>query len=118
MKVRSRSTISCPQVMLFLFIIGVTASSCLYDANSGVTAAQEGQDWLEKSPRVMNLPQVVSFVHSLAKPVTYEDPAWPEKHSTGVGKSSAGMRAVAKIHRALSLNQNAQRELLRHAPME
>jgi uncharacterized protein (TIGR03437 family) len=45
-----------------------------------------------------------------------EDQLWRENHQVNIGRSVAG--AGPGFYRALTLNENVQRELLRHAPME
>jgi uncharacterized protein (TIGR03437 family) len=118
-KVRSHSRIFCPLALLLCFISGVMGISFLFEGNLRVRAATRRQSGVEKlSQPLMNLPRLVSFGHAPAKPVTSEDHAWREKKEGGIGKSGAEIGAMPKFHRALSLNEITQREMLRHAPME
>src|SRR6266550_7372073 len=118
-KVRSRSMISCPLAMLLCFVSGVTGISFLFESNFRVMAVQEKQNGGAKiSLPVMNLHRLVSFGHASAKSGPYEDHIWRERKRVGTRKSVVKIEAMPKFYRALSLNENAQREMLHHAPME
>ena len=64
------------------------------------------------------LPSLIVLASSGAVPVkssAREDQLWRD-HQVNIGRSVAG--AGPRFYRALTLNENAQRKLLRHAPME
>jgi len=105
--------------MLVCFICLVTGSSFLFEGNCLVGAASPKQNGLENlNPPTMNLPGLVSFGHAPAKFGSSEDNVWRENRPRGHGESVAEIGAAPEHYRALSLNEIAQRELLRYAPME
>ena len=116
---RSRFRILCPLAMLLCFISVVTGNSFLFEDNLRAHAARHGQNGVEKlSPPVTDLPRLGSFGHTLAKSGPSEDHLWRESKGRSIGKSGAAIGAMPEFYRALSLNESAQREVLRHAPME
>jgi hypothetical protein len=105
-KARSRSIVSCPLAMLLCFISGVTGVTFLFEGTLHVRAEQRGQKGVEQlSPTVMNRPWLVPFCGALTKSGPSEDHLWRERKGNG-------------SYRALSLNEIAQREMLRQVPME
>ena len=118
-KARSRSIISCPLAMLLCFSFVVLGIIFLSEGNFRVGAAQKEQNGGAKiSLPVMNLHRLVSFGHAPAKSGPYEDHIWHERKRVGTRKSVAEIGATPNFYRALSLDEIAQREMLRHAPME
>jgi Metallo-peptidase family M12B Reprolysin-like len=108
-KVRTRSIIFCPlSILLLCFINGVTSVTFGFDDTLPVRAEQRGEAVVEKlGPTVIDPLRVVSVSRALTKPGHSEDHLWRERKASGIRKKSR-----------LSLNEFAQRELLRHAPME
>jgi len=115
-KVRFSYKVLCPLPILLWLISGVAVSAVLFDGNSRVRAKQRGVE--QSSPAVMNRHRLVSFGHALAKSGPSEDRIWRERETTGTRKSVAVIGATPRFYRVLSLNEIAQREMLRHAPME
>ena len=117
-KVRARSIISCALAILLCFIYGVKGVNFLFDGTSHVRAEPGRRDSVRKSsPPVINLPQWVSFNRPLTKSNSSEDYLWREKKSGG-RKRVATPEPAPNFYRALSLNEIAQRQMLRRAPME
>ena len=115
----SRSIISKTLAMLLCFVPSVTGIGFLFEGNFQVRASSYKQNGVEKlSPPSMNLPGLFSFGHAPAKFAHSEDHIWSEKQSRGNANSVAGTASAPKFYRELSLNAIAQREVLRHAPME
>lgn len=56
--------------------------------------------------------------HAIARPARSQDHMWRDKRGGGSGKSDAEIGAVPKLNRMLSLDEVAQRKVLRRAPME
>ncbi|HKO96181.1 MAG TPA: zinc-dependent metalloprotease family protein [Pyrinomonadaceae bacterium] len=108
---RSRTT--CLQVLLLFSIFGI---SFFFDGNSRVRAENTGPEQIEKLERP--LPWSSSLVPALTKTRPHEDNLWSEDKSLGTGKSLLKIGEAPKFHRTVSLNEIAQRELLRGAPME
>lgn len=97
----------------------MTGISFLLAGNLRVRAAQHGQSGVDKlNPLMMNLPQFASFVYAPAKSGTSEDHLWREERRASIRRGVSETGAVPASHRALSLNEIAQREVLRYAPME
>ena len=114
-----RSIVFCPPAMLLCFISGVTGISFLFEGNFRVRAAQHGQNGLEKlSPPVMNLPRLVSFGHALAKSRASEDRVWRKIEKDDFLRSHATAGVIPPFYRSVSLDAAAQKQVLRHAPME
>ncbi|MDX6499847.1 MAG: hypothetical protein QOG23_3107 [Blastocatellia bacterium] len=92
--------------MLLCFISAVTGLTFLFDGTLHARAEQRGQKSVEQlSPTVMNRPWLVPFGRALTKSGPSEDHLWRERKGNG-------------FYRALSLNEIAQREMLRQVPME
>src|SRR5438105_476752 len=118
-KARSRSIISCPLAMLLCFSFVVMGIIFLSEGNFRVGATQKEQNGGAKiSLPVMNLHRLVSLGQAPAKSGPYEDHIWHERKRVGTRKSVAEIGATPNFYRALSLDEIAQREMLRHAPME
>jgi hypothetical protein len=118
-KVGSRSIISNTLAMLLCFVSGVTGFSFLFEGNLRVRAASYKQNGVEKlSPPTMNRPGLILFGHAPTKFGPSEDHVWSEDQSRGKGKSVAETGTAPTFYQELSLNAIAQREVLRHAPME
>jgi reprolysin-like metallo-peptidase family M12B len=101
------------------FVSGVSGISFLFEGNLRVRASSYKQNGVEKlSPPTMNLSGLISFGHAAAKFGPSEDHVWSENRSPINGKSVAETRSAPKFYRELSLNAIAQREVLRHAPIE
>ena len=114
-KVRSGSIVFCPLAILLCLISAVTGVTFLFDGTLHVRAEQHGQKGVEElSPTVMNRPGLVSF--GLTKSGPSEDHLWRERKGIRKGSREAG--AKLEFYRALSLNEIAQREVLRQVPME
>lgn len=94
-KVRLRSLIFCLPLLL-CFIAGVTSVTLPLDGASHARAAERGQNGVAESEHYL----------------------WREIQTSEIGESGANPVAISKSYRLLSLNDNAQREMLRHAPME
>lgn len=118
-KVGSRSIISNTLAVLLCFVSGVTGASFLFESHFQTSASSPKQNEVEKlNPPTINLPELISFDHAPAKFGPSEDHVWRENHSRGKRKSVAETGSAPKFYRELSLNAIAQREVLRHAPME
>jgi len=116
-KVRSGSIVFCPLAILLCLISAVTGVTFLFDGTLHVRAEQHGQKGVEElSPTVMNRPGVVSFGRALTKSGPSEDHLWRERK--GIRKDSREAGGKLEFYRALSLNEIAQREVLRQVPME
>lgn len=117
-KVRSRLILFCSLAMLLSFIVIVTDISLLSAGRLRVSAAQQRQDSVEKlrAPASSNLSRLASIGAVPVKSSPREDQLWRENHQVNTGRSVAG--PGPRFYRALTLNENAQRKLLRHAPME
>src|SRR5437870_849842 len=114
-KVRSGSIVFCPLAILLCLISAVTGVTFLFDGTLHVRAEQHGQKGVEElSPTVMNRPGLVSF--GLTKSGPSEDHLWGERK--GIRKDSREAGGKLEFYRALSLNEIAQREVLRQVPME
>src|SRR5437667_12364812 len=114
-KVRSGSIVFCPLAILLCLISAVTGVTFLFDGTLHVRAEQHGQKGVEElSPTVMNRPGLVSF--GLTKSGPSEDHLWRERKGIRKGSREAG--AKLEFYRALSLNEIAQREVLRQVRME
>ncbi|MEK6283055.1 MAG: reprolysin-like metallopeptidase [Acidobacteriota bacterium] len=122
----SRSIIFGPPAMLLFVMSIVTGISFSFDGNVRVTAAPQAQNRLEElRPPVLNLPRLASFGPTLAESAPHEDHLWRENPRVGRENPRVGLRksgaengGLPKSYRALSLDVNAQRKVLRHAPME
>ncbi|HKP45116.1 MAG TPA: M12 family metallo-peptidase [Pyrinomonadaceae bacterium] len=91
---------------LSLFLIGsVSGVSFLFDGHSSVAASS-----FEK----LSLPTV----HAAAKSAGSEDHIWKRDQSPAKQTSGLQTPTTPKFYRAVTLNAIAQRQLLRHAPME
>jgi uncharacterized protein (TIGR03437 family) len=118
-KVGSRSIISNTLAMLLCFVSGVTGFSFLFEGNFRVRAASYKQNGVGKlSPPTMNRPGLILFGHAPTKFGPSEDHVWSENQSRRKGKSVAETGTAPTFYRELSLNAIAQKEVLRHAPME
>jgi hypothetical protein len=119
-KVHSRSKIFCSLAMLLCFVCVVTFISSLFEGNLRVrAAAPQGKNEVEKlRPPVMNLPRLASYSPVFSNSGPPAENLWRENPGIGMGESVAEIGAPPKLYRALSLNEMAQREVLRHAPME
>jgi Metallo-peptidase family M12B Reprolysin-like len=115
-KVRSRWIVFCSLAMLLCFVAIVTDISLLLGGRVRVSAAPQGQGGAEelRSPAT-NLTRLASFGPVPVKYNPVEDQLWREIQQVGSGRS---IEAGQRFYRALSLDENAQRKLLRHAPME
>lgn len=114
-----RSIVFCPLAILLCFVSGVAGISFLLDGHSRVEAAPAGQNRLEKlSPPVMNLPQSVSFAHAPAKSRVSEDRVWRKIEKDDFLRSHATAGVIPPFYRSVSLDAAAQKQVLRHAPME
>ncbi len=117
-RVRSRSIISYPPAILLCLIAVVTVISFLFDGSFRVRAAHHGQNGAEELSPPMNRPRLISSEQALSKSVPSEDQLWREKKIVGARRGGAETGAVPEFYRALSLNEIAQRNILRRAPME
>lgn len=132
-KVRSRSLIFYPPAILLCVVCLMTGISLLFESHLLVSAAPPRQNGVEKLlPSGMNLPRLASFGPLLAKSSSPEDQLWRENPPVDrenpridrdnpridIAKSLAEINAAPKFYRTLSLNEIAQRKLLRQAPME
>ena len=101
----------CSLVMLLSFLVIVTDSSLLFGGRLRVSAASHPRDSVQKlrPPASSNLPRLASFGAAPVKSNRREDQLWRENHEVNIGP---------RFYRALTLNEYAQRKLLRHAPME
>ena len=119
-KVRLRFIIFCPLAMLLLcFINGVTSVTFRFDGALPVRAEQRGQNGVEVlGPTVIDPPRLVSVSRALTKSGLSEDHLWRERKASGIRKESREAGARLEFYRRLSLNEFAQREELRYAPME
>ena len=116
-KVRSGSIVFCPLAILLCLISAVTGVTFLFDGTLHARDEQHGQKGVEElSPTVMNRPGVVSFGRALTKSGPSEDHLWRERK--GIRKDSREAGGKLEFYRALSLNEIAQREVLRQVPME
>jgi uncharacterized protein (TIGR03437 family) len=114
-----RSIVFCSLAMLLCFISGGTGVSFFFEGHSHVGAAPLGQSGLERlSPPVMNLPRLVSFGHAPAKSPVSNDHVWRNIEESDFSSSHARSAVVPSFYRSLSLDAAAQKEVLRHAPME
>ena len=114
----SRLIFVCSLAMLLSFIVIVTDISLLFGGRLRVSAAPQRQVSVEKlsPPASSNLPRLASYGAVPVKSSSREDRLWRENHLVNIG--SSGAEAGPRFYRALTLNENAQRKLLRHAPME
>ncbi|HWN11477.1 MAG TPA: M12 family metallo-peptidase [Pyrinomonadaceae bacterium] len=124
-KVCSHSMIFWPLAMLVCLISVLTGISFLFEDNLSVRAAPQEQTSVEKLPPVMNLLPSAGFDLLLAKSSQPEDHVWREHAQVGrenpridFVKGAADIAAQPEPYRTLHLNESAQREVLRHAPME
>ena len=118
-KLGSRSIISNTLAMLLCFVSAVTGINVLFEGNFRVRASSYKQNGVEKlSPPTMNLPRLILFGHAPAKFGPSEDHVWSENQSLGKRKSVAETGTAPTFYREFSLNEIAQREELRRAPME
>jgi hypothetical protein len=102
---------------MFFCLIAI-ATGFLFDGNVSVGASPQKQNGTEElRPLVMNLLRIASFGSEPSKSALPEDHLWREIRP-GAGKSIAENGAMPRSYRALSLNEAAQREVLRRAPME
>jgi uncharacterized protein (TIGR03437 family) len=105
--------------MLLFAIFGVTVVTFLFNGTLHVSAEHYGQKGVEElSPSVMKLLRPVLVGHAIARPARSQDHMWRDKRGGGSGKSDAEIGAVPKLNRMLSLDEVAQRKVLRRAPME
>ena len=116
-RLRSRLILFCSLAMLLSLIVMVTDMSLLFGSRVRVSAAPQRRDTVEKLRRTAssNLPRV-AFGTAPVKSRPREDQLWRENHEINIGGSVAG--AGPRFYRALTLNEKAQRKLLRQAPME
>lgn len=118
-RVRSSASIFCLLLMLLCFVSGVAGLSFLRGENLSVRATQSvqnGRDELRTG--VSNLPRRLSHGNVTAKFNPSADRVWRENKSGNLTSSHAGNGAAPKFYRTLKLNETAQKELLRRAPME
>ena len=117
-EVRSRSVFWPVAVVLCFFSILIGASF-LIDGRLHASAAQTEQIAIRVfNPLSANADHQAKLLssRSLSKPAASEDRVWREKGNDSRG--SVGLLAGRKSYRSLSLNEQDQKELLRHAPME
>ncbi len=107
-----------PLAILLYLIAVVTSISLLFDGNFRARAAQYGASGVETLvPPVTNPPRLASFSPVLSKPSPSEDHPWKIEEKDSIrGHNKA--EVVPPFHRKLSLDEVAQRKLLRRAPME
>ena len=111
----SRSMIYWPLAALLYLIFGLAAFSFLSESDSHVSAS--GQKAVGKGSRpLMNLIRLVSSGDALAISNQSEDRLWRERERRVT--TVASDREAPKPYQSLSLDETAQREVLRHAPME
>lgn len=116
---RSKYIVFCKLPMLLSLIFGVTVVTFLCNGTLHVSAEHHGQkDVEELSPSVTKLLLSVPVGHAIARPARSQDHMWRDKRGGGSGKSDAEIGAVPKLNRMLSLDEVAQRKVLRRAPME
>jgi uncharacterized protein (TIGR03437 family) len=108
---RLRLIVFCSLGMLLSVVVIVTDISLVFGGRLRVSAAPQRHDSVEKlrAPASSNLPRLTSLGGIAIKSSPHEDQLWRENSVAGTGP---------RFYRALTLNENAQRKLLRHAPME
>jgi hypothetical protein len=115
--VRSRSIIPNTLTLLLCLVSGMTGISFVFEDYSRVRAALHKENGgREISSPTMNPTRLISFGHTPARLGSSADNVWRENNSQNKMKSVAG--TGPKFYRALTLNEIAQKEVLRHAPME
>lgn len=115
---RSLYVVSC-RLALALSLVAVVGVIFLSDGVSHVRAEQLGQNGVERlGPAVTSFPRLAAFDHARAKSAGSEVHLWRETKQAANKKSGSEIRAGAEFHRALRLNETAQRKLLSQAPME
>src|SRR5438876_1456041 len=116
-KVRSGSMIPNTLAILLCLVSAVMGIRSLLEGNSRVRAASHKENGGERlDPPTMNLTGLITSGHAPARFRPSEDHVWRENQSRNNGKGGAG--TAPTFYRALSLDEIAQREVLRHAPME
>ena len=114
-KVRSRARISYSLATLLCVITVVTGRVLFH--GTWVKAGPPVLNGIKKlTPSTMDLPP--SIAPAAAKSGPPEDNLWREKKSGGLRKSGADLRVPPNFFRTLTLDESAQRRLLRRAPME
>jgi uncharacterized protein (TIGR03437 family) len=118
-RVRSSAGIFCLLLMLLCFVSGVPGTSFLCWKELSIGATQPVQNGREElRPTASNLPGRLSPGNVPAKSNQPVDRVWREIKWGNLTSSHAGTVAMPKFYRALSLNETAQKQLLRRAPME
>ena len=113
------ATISNTLSMLLCLVCGVTGISLVFQGNFYVRASPYKQYGVGKlNQPTMNLPGLISLGYASAKFRPSEDDIWSENRSRGKRRSIGEVETARKFYRELNLNAIAQREVLRHAPME
>ena len=118
-RARSNPTIFWPLSMLLCFMSFVLIHGFLFEGNSRVSAARHGHRGMEQlSLAQTNLYGSGSTGRALAENGKSEDGLWREKNRERSGNRDSDLGGAPKFYRTLSLDERAQREALRHAPME
>ena len=112
-KARSRSIVFGPLSMVLFVLSIVTGISFVRTGHSHASAAPQSQN-LRKELRP---PMVASFDHQLVRASPPLDHFWREPER-GLRKSGAKVGALPTPYRELWLDEAAQREFLRRAPIE
>lgn len=112
-RLRSRSLV-WPIAMAFGFLFFVTVLGYLQENNLRVNAASNAPNELPGSSATSFSPASYS---TIPRPSS-EDGLWRETNPVRPARKLTTSEALPDHYRTLSLNEIAQREILRHAPME
>src|SRR5437773_2180446 len=120
---RSRSKIFRVLLMLLCFVLcfvfGMMGVKFLFARSVSITAPRPRQNGKEKlRPSATNLPESLSLNSALAKSGPPKDRLWHEIKNDDLSGNKTRSALDPEFYRALRLDETAQRELLRRAPME
>ena len=116
-KMSALSNIQTTLAIPLCFISGIAAADLLFKGHTRVRASSYEQNKVEKLTKpAMNAPALISSHYASANLSPSEDNVWSENR--GKRKRVAETETAPKFYRALNLNAIAQKEVLRHAPME
>jgi uncharacterized protein (TIGR03437 family) len=104
--------------MLLSFLVIVTDMTLLFGGGLRVSASSQPPDSVQKRrpPTSSNLPRLASFGAAPDTSSPRKDQLWRESPQINFGRNVEG--EGPRFYRMLTLNENATRKLLRHAPIE
>lgn len=106
-------------LLLLCLVSNAPGINSLSAKNSSVWAARHSQTGNEGlKPSAINLPPSLSFGEAFTTHVSSKDRLWQNSSQETPTRSQAVPGIVPKLQQAFSLNESAQRQLLRQAPME